>query len=519
MLTLNSGQLNVLIQENGGTLLSIGSNTIINGNGVELVLKANNFDHYDIFQIVDSSNIIIDNITIIGDVEQHTGTAGEWGHALHILGGHNIRITNSEFDKCWGDGISIDSSKESTIGDLQYHSSDINVNSVKCLYNRRQGISIEGAVRVWVADSEFSYTGRLKRTAPSAGIDIEPWRVNDISQDIYINNCVVRDSVSGINVAAPLDKNRSKNIRIENCYCDSDEVILRGYDVHVENTTYTGLVNIYGGEIQFKGCTIETTIGLIEELAKIDIQECNFLYTDNSHSKYYGGQITLSTGSLDSIVTVSNSKFYIASDITNIWVTSGSISAVGNVTFNNSTIIDEREDWYSFILSGADFYDCYIKCSTITVQSGAGKMINVVGCTIDTPAANGKQVMFFSGLPSVETFLNFSNNIIVNPKEAFFYITDNSILRDKIIIFRDNNIPYEFVKSLYYYFVLCKQVIFTNQPSFSGRIYGDESQTPTLTYYQKGYPYFNEEYNLPFWWNGEFWLNPDGTFRNKVVFV
>lgn len=153
-----------------------------------------NFTKYSIVLIRNVENITIDGGTFLGDISTHIGNEGEWGHGIKVGGGKNIKLKNLSCNYCWGDGIDLIEGFDSG-GDPTVNSIHITIDNVRCLYNRRQGMSIEAADHVNIKNSEFAFTGAVKRTDPSAGIDIEPWIDNaEKIYDIQIKNCKLHDN-------------------------------------------------------------------------------------------------------------------------------------------------------------------------------------------------------------------------------------------------------------------------------------------------------------------------------------
>ena len=149
---------------------------------------------YNIVYLNKSNNVTIDGGTFIGDVENHKGNTGEWGHGIKCGGATNIVIKNVMCSYCWGDGIDliegVDEKKKPTV-----NCNNITINNVKCYNNRRQGISIEAASNVKIVDSEFAYTGSPKFTSPGAGLDIEPWTDNENKVwNVTVERCKFHDN-------------------------------------------------------------------------------------------------------------------------------------------------------------------------------------------------------------------------------------------------------------------------------------------------------------------------------------
>ena len=151
---------------------------------------------YSLVLIKQVSNVTIDGGRFVGDVQTHTGTGGEWGHGIKVAGGTNVVLKNLVCREFWGDGIDLIEGKYvDAISSGVEICENILIDNVRCLYNRRQGLSIEAAKKVLVRNSEFAYTGKYKKTAPGAGIDIEPWCTNELKIDnIRIDNCEVHNN-------------------------------------------------------------------------------------------------------------------------------------------------------------------------------------------------------------------------------------------------------------------------------------------------------------------------------------
>lgn len=142
------------------------------------------------------SNVTIDGGEFVGDVKNHTGKDGEWGHGIKVAGSSNVVLKNLVVREFWGDGIDlIEGQYNNTIAAGEGISNQIMIENVKSLYNRRQGLSIEAAQNVVVRNSEFAFTGKYKMTEPGCGVDIEPWCKNEKKIDnIVFYNCNIHDN-------------------------------------------------------------------------------------------------------------------------------------------------------------------------------------------------------------------------------------------------------------------------------------------------------------------------------------
>lgn len=128
----------------------------------------NSADRYYVFKAWKLNNVEITGGQLIGERVDHVGTTGEWGYGLSILGSSKVFVHDMTISDFWGDGVFVGPSYTST---TTIPATDVTLNHVVATNNRRQGLSITPAQRVYVVNSSF--TGQ-NGTAPQAGIDIEP---------------------------------------------------------------------------------------------------------------------------------------------------------------------------------------------------------------------------------------------------------------------------------------------------------------------------------------------------------
>ena len=132
---------------------------------------ANSSDRYIMFKLWNLNNVEITGGQIIGERVAHVGTTGQWGYGVAIQGSSKVFVHDISISNCWGDGVFIGTS---TSSGATVKASDVTLNHVVSTNNRRQGLSITPAQRVYVVNSTF--TGQ-NGTAPQAGIDIEPGKL------------------------------------------------------------------------------------------------------------------------------------------------------------------------------------------------------------------------------------------------------------------------------------------------------------------------------------------------------
>ena len=178
---------------NGSGVIKVPSNVYWH-NLTTISLRPNNYEKFSIIHLDNVNDVTIDGGAVIGDVDAHIGEKGEWGHGIKCGGAKNIIIRNIECNYCWGDGIDLIEGQYID-GIASINCDNILIENAKCLYNRRQGMSIEAATNVLVKNSVFSHTGAIRATPPTAGIDIEPWSNNcDKIYNIEIDNCSFYDN-------------------------------------------------------------------------------------------------------------------------------------------------------------------------------------------------------------------------------------------------------------------------------------------------------------------------------------
>jgi len=145
-------------------------------------------DMYGIVDVNQVSNVSIIGGMVSGDRYTHTGSTGEFGHGILIRGSTNITVTNTIFNKCWGDGIFIDGSYHNSV---ETYNDGIYLTDITSTDNRRQGISIISGQNMIITRPVLTY---INGTDPMAGIDFEP----DINTNI-LKNIKVIDAYTAYN--------------------------------------------------------------------------------------------------------------------------------------------------------------------------------------------------------------------------------------------------------------------------------------------------------------------------------
>lgn len=209
---------------------------------------------YSLVLINKSNNVIIDGGLFIGDVKRHIDKGGEWGHGIKVAGSSNVTLKNLSCNEFWGDGIDlIEGTYRTDIRAGETVCSNVIIDNVKCLRNRRTGLSIEAARNVVVRNSEFAYTGFLKMTAPGDGLGIEPWCKNE--QKIYnitIDKCNIHDNKGG--------RDLSIQPNIQYYYKDDNPQHHPKSRINVRNSKVGNLYILFSNELRINDCVVDDIV-------------------------------------------------------------------------------------------------------------------------------------------------------------------------------------------------------------------------------------------------------------------
>lgn len=262
----------------GSTSILVPSNTYWH-NSATICMLPSDYDKYFIVYLNMADNVTIDGGEFIGDALNHTGTTGELGHGIKCGGARNVRLANLTVSYCWGDGIDLIEGLYK--GQVSRICDKIIIENVKCLHNRRQGMSIEAASNLQVSNCEFAYTGSPLYTAPGCGVDIEPWDNScDKVWNVSFTNCKMHHNKNYDFICEPNVSKKEKykqlknNVYLSNCQIGAalvryvygvklskctvsdklsmtmaEDILIK--DSHIEDYSKTVFVN----KLQFKRCT------------------------------------------------------------------------------------------------------------------------------------------------------------------------------------------------------------------------------------------------------------------------
>lgn len=213
-------------------------------NKATIQILPTDFKKYSLISLKGVEDVTIDGGIFLGDVQDHIGTEGEWGHGIKCSGAKNVTIKNLQCNYFWGDGIDL---IERDYRHQNMYCDNIKITNVKCFHNRRQGMSIEAAHNILVTNCEFAYTGNPKTTAPSAGVDIEPWNDKGVKiENIRFEYCSFHDNKGPDFLALAGWNNKSHSsfcIEMVNCTI-GDVQVAYSSGLRIDKSRITGCLNV-----------------------------------------------------------------------------------------------------------------------------------------------------------------------------------------------------------------------------------------------------------------------------------
>ena len=216
-----------LVFRRGGTWIVDGtvglsplSNTrIVIEEGAVVTVKANAATTYRLFNI--GRDGAVENVTVEGagilrgDLDDHTGSTGEWGHIVNITNeSSNIQVLGVTIEKAWGDGI--------YVGGGSGACTDVLIDGVTVQDCRREGIAPFWVDGCTIRNSRIRNIGLTDATSPGSGIDCEPNEGEHVSYLTIENNLV--DSTVGTGIYVSTNPGEISHLVIRD-----NEVINCGY--------------------------------------------------------------------------------------------------------------------------------------------------------------------------------------------------------------------------------------------------------------------------------------------------
>ncbi|WP_299082784.1 hypothetical protein [uncultured Paraglaciecola sp.] len=168
------------------------SNVEYVGEG-KLTVVPNDKPAYVVMNLSGTTGVNINNGEVIGDINTHTDTGGEYGFGYLMFPAFDFVLSNCKASNFWGDGFYVSGDEAPITG---YPSTGGVIFNGIADNNRRQGLSIVSWVGGNVIGGVYKNTGRTLSTAPSYGIDIEP-NPKNCSIDVTLINVKTENNLNG----------------------------------------------------------------------------------------------------------------------------------------------------------------------------------------------------------------------------------------------------------------------------------------------------------------------------------
>lgn len=154
---------------------------------------------YQVLGLHGVENVKIYNANIEGDLDNHLGTKGEWGFGIDIRSSRNIELYNTQVSATWGDGLIVASGPKGIRDDVEnlYATSNIFIKNIGVDYARRNGISIINGDGIKIENATIA---NVYKTAPKAGIDIEPDNKKGVLDNVDLKGITVYNSGIGLDL-------------------------------------------------------------------------------------------------------------------------------------------------------------------------------------------------------------------------------------------------------------------------------------------------------------------------------
>lgn len=507
-----NGNHDVVIPENALSIKPNSRTTIIlEGN---IIVTPNNFTNYYIFRLIDKNNITIKGGGfLIGDVETHTGTTGEWGHGIFIQGCYNININNLQLKNFWGDGIEVDKSSSNL------YTSELYLSNLTIYNNRRQGISLLSVKNVFIDNCVIYGIGSINGTNPKGAIDIEP-EGDDIAENIFISNCI--EYSNGLGLSA---HNTIKNITVDNCTFLSAQGIWHTGDIIFKNCSFGRYFNLEGDIIKFINCDMPITNIISSNLVEID--NCRFRSKasfDTVSDKTSLLCFNYSDAGINKTckVKVRNSSFDNTKEGTSSipLVRKALAKNMGDkdVVFENCSFRNTLSYLYGSIQYG-DYYNCLFEVPSLALQLYADKAIKIVGSTIvKNDTAADRAILTIESITK-----NFTeDSIVLFLTGNIFQYSGVSIIdipatntNDKKVSFLNNLFSTRYISEESTLYINLNNKFdtfyYSNSRLDYQRYIGNTSNRGTPSINNAGITYFDTDLNKLILWNGTAWTNLDGT--------
>lgn len=507
-----NGNHNIVIPENALSIKPNSRTTIILEGSI--TVAPNNFTNYYIFRLINKNSITIKGGgSLIGDVETHTGTTGEWGHGIFIQGCYNTNINNLQLKNFWGDGIEVDKSSSNL------YTSELYLSNLTIYNNRRQGISLLSVKNVFIDNCVIYGIGSINGTNPKGAIDIEP-EGNDIAENIFISNCI--EYSNGLGITA---HNTIKNVIVDNCTCLSAQGIWHTGDIIFKNCSFGRYFNLEGDIIKFINCDMPITNIISSNLVEID--NCRFRSKasfDTVSDKTSLLCFNYSDAGINKTckVKVRNSSFNNTKEGTSSipLVRKALAKNMGDkdVVFENCSFRNTLSYLYGSIQYG-DYYNCLFEVPSLALQLYADKAIKIVGSTIvKNDTATDRSILTIESI--TKNFIE--DSIVLFLTGNTFQYSGVSIIdipatntNDKKVSFLNNLFSTRYISEESTLYINLKNkfdIFYYSNSRLDYQIYkGNTSDRGTPSVNNEGLTYYDSTLKKMILWNGTVWTNLDGT--------
>lgn len=514
-----------------GSVIQLTSNTNLILKG-KISLLPNNLTSYSILSGINKQNIsITGGGQLIGDLENHIGNTGEWGFGIGLIGCSNVSVSNIESSYMWGDGIYIgasDDTNEETI------SNNVQITKCKCIYNRRQGISVTGAINVLIENCYFSNTGRIKGANPKAGIDLEP-------NGLYNKNVIVRDCIANSNASVGfLIYGDNRRIILDNCTSNNQlisisvaqRIIEQGSNIIIRNGYIGGSLQITRGNIKVEDCEIDSVyfVSDTSELgADVIIRNTTLGAKRMEGSTFFNSVFLLAPGSQINSLNVLNSKIEYDPTV----LIRGVINIEGNSIRNNILFedcdISQKNAVNSLETKAGSYRNCrFYNMTRIYLSNEPNKSVefvnNYCSMTKQSSSPNIFSILNSKNSQSEPLFIIRGNTFstIGRLNQDSLGLIDVSIINlDNYMIFENNNFQTQYpltteqiLNRLGQYITIAINYNFTSRFPYRA----DLSKLPSYNAFDAGALIYGDNSFLYFW-NGENLVNSDGTDTRKVAIL
>lgn len=515
-----------------GIVLSLSSNTNLVLNG-SISLLPNNLSSYSIIKGVDKENIKISGGgRLIGDLQNHLGDTGEWGFGISFTGCKTVSITNIDSSYMWGDGLYIgasDDTKEETL------SQNIQVNNCKFEYNRRQGISITGAVDVFVNNCYFFNTGKINGTSPKAGLDIEPSGL--YNSNVTISNCIADSNVS----TGFLVYGDNRNIVIDNCASKNQLISITiaqrsattdNDDVFIRHGNIGGSLQITRGNIRVEDCEVDSVYFTADTSgigANVTISNSVIGAKRWEGSTYFNSVFLIDSNSQINNLYIFDSKIdYDPSILTQGLFNIGGNSIRDNILFENCDI-SQKNTVNSLNTKVGSYRNCrFYNMTRIYLANEPNKTVeftdNYCAMTRESSSTNIFSFLNSSSTQDVILFVvrnnTFSTKGSINVGSIGLIDVTGVNLGNKMI-FENNHFLTQYpltqeqiIKALSNRITVDTNYNFTSRFPYRATL----ESLPAYNTFDAGALIYGDD-NLLYFWNGTNLTNSEGTDARKVVIV